>query len=65
MIHTELKAQRIALGLTKYSVSKISGLTRSLVSNVENGTDCRLSTLNAYANAVGCKIEVVKKTPPE
>jgi DNA-binding XRE family transcriptional regulator len=61
-----LLAARHSVQLTQASVAETMGTTQSAVSELEGGlSDPRLSTLQRYARAVGCRIAAWVIRPPE
>jgi DNA-binding phage protein len=60
-IAAELRKARKARGLTYYAVAKRAGIPNSnTVKDVEYGRDAKLSNIEAIANALGLKLEVVE-----
>jgi DNA-binding XRE family transcriptional regulator len=54
-----LRQAREAAGLTQEQVANQLGTHKSAISRIENhAEDVRLSTLNAYAQAVGAKLRI-------
>lgn len=54
-----LRQAREAAGLTQAQVAHLLGTQKSAISRMENhAEDVRLSTLRAYAQAVGAKIQI-------
>ena len=53
-----LAAVREAAGLTQVQIAKAMGKEQSTVSRVESGEDWLMSTLEAYAKALGGEVEV-------
>lgn len=54
-----LRQAREAAGLTQEQVARQLGTQKSAISRIENhAEDVRLSTLQAYARAVGAKLEI-------
>ncbi|NLO27756.1 MAG: helix-turn-helix transcriptional regulator [Actinobacteria bacterium] len=55
----ELLAARMSAGLTQEQVAASMGTTKSAVSRLEGaGHSPSVSTLNRYAKAVGCDVEI-------
>lgn len=60
-IAAELRKARKARGLTYYAVAKRAGIPNSnTVKDVEFGRDAKLSNIEAIANALGLKLEIVE-----
>ena len=54
-----LKERRTSLGLTQEQVARRLGTQKSAISRMENhAQDVRLSTLHAYANAIGATLQI-------
>lgn len=54
-----LRQAREAAGLTQEQVARQLGTQKSAISRMENhAEDVRLSTLHAYAQAIGAKIQI-------
>ena len=60
-----LAALRRRLGLTQATVAGRAGMTQSDLSKFERRSDVRLSTLRAYAHALGGRVEAVFATQDE
>lgn len=59
-----LRQAREAAGLTQEQVARQLGTQKSAISRIENhAEDVRLSTLRAYAQAVGAKLQIQLITP--
>lgn len=59
-----LQAAREAAGMTQQQVAERLGTQKSAISRIENhAADMRLSTLQRYAEAVGCRL-VLELAPP-
>ena len=62
-IAAKLRRARKAQGLTYYAVAKRAGIPNSnTVKDVEFGRDAKLSNIEAIAEALGLKLEVVEVT---
>lgn len=60
-----LTSRRNVRNISQQTVSRLMRTTQSAVSDLENGaTDPRLSTLQRYARAIGCRLEVCVKDYP-
>lgn len=60
-----LTSRRSDQSISQSAVARLMGTTQSAVSDLENGsTDPRLSTLQRYARAVGCRLDVLVKDSP-
>jgi hypothetical protein len=60
---TQLRAAREAKGLTWYAVAKLAGIPNpSTVRDIEYGRDAQLSNVQAVAQALGLRLELVEKT---
>ena len=57
---SELVAARVRIGFTQAQVAELMPTTKSVVSRLESGRYTRptLSTIEKYALAVGCQVEV-------
>lgn len=55
-----LKEIRRSLGMTQVELAASAGISQNRVSDIENGrtTSLKISTLERYANALGCDVEV-------
>ncbi len=64
---TELAAQRRRAGLSQAEVAARMGTSQPAVARLEAGmVDARLSTLERYAAAVGCQLEMrIRTTDPD
>lgn len=60
-----LAEARLAAGLTQTRVAERMGVAQSDVSKLERREDIRLSTLRAYARALGAKLVVALRLPDE
>jgi transcriptional regulator with XRE-family HTH domain len=58
-----LKSLRKAKGMTQLDVAKASGLSLSIITQIEQGltSDPKLSTLNALARALGVSLDELAK----
>jgi HTH-type transcriptional regulator/antitoxin HipB len=64
-VGVELQLAREAAGMTQQQVAERMGTKKSAISRLENNAgDVRLSTLQRYAEAVGCRI-VIEVAPAE
>jgi transcriptional regulator with XRE-family HTH domain len=66
-IGERVRELRVAAGLSQQALSNAAGLSTSVVSQLEQGTnqDPRLSTLLALADAMGVTLdELAGRTPP-
>jgi len=60
-VAAQIRAAREAQGLTWYAVAKRAGIPDpSTVRDIEYGRDTKLSTLQAVANALGLRLELVE-----
>jgi DNA-binding transcriptional regulator YiaG len=60
-IGAEIRAARIAQGLTWYALARRAGIPHpGTVRDLEYGRDVKLSNLNAVASALGLKLELVE-----
>ena len=60
-IAAELRKARKAQGLTYYAVAKQAGIPNSnTVKDIEYGRDAKLSNIEAVANVLGLKLELVE-----
>lgn len=53
-----IKEARLKKQLTQQQLSERSGIGRTAISRVENGTDCSLSTISRICRAIGIKTEI-------
>lgn len=60
---TTLADARRRVGLTQVQVAQRLGITQSDLSKLERRGDVRLSTLRAYARAIGAELQVGIKSP--
>jgi DNA-binding XRE family transcriptional regulator len=61
-IPAEIRAAREARGLTWYSLAKLAGIpNQATIRDIEQGKDVKLSNLQAVANALGLKVEIVEQ----
>lgn len=61
----DLTSRRSDRSISQSAVARLMGTTQSAVSDLENGsTDPRLSTLQWYARAIGCRLEILVKDAP-
>lgn len=60
-----LKALRQERSITQSNLSKILGMDQSAVSRLESRHDFLLSTLNAYIQALGGKLEIQAHFPDQ
>ena len=59
-ISAQIRAAREAQGLSSYAVAKLAGVPNpSTVRDLEYGRDTKLSSLEAVADALGLKLELV------
>lgn len=59
-IPTEIRQAREAQGLTWYGLAKLAGIAnQATIRDIEQGKDVKLSNLQAVAEALGLKVEVV------
>ena len=58
-LDVSLREMRKALGLTQAILAEESGLTQGALSQFENATDHKLSTLRSYVAAFGGRLELV------
>ena len=58
-----LKEIRRSLGLTQVQLAAVAGISQNRISDIENGrtSSLRIGTLERYADALGCDIEVFIK----
>jgi len=57
-----LKVERKKAGISQREVAQKSGLTQTTISHLENGdSNCRISTLESYVDALGKKINLISK----
>ena len=62
---TNLKRLRKARGYTQKELANLCGLTKTYISNVEQGTvNISLSNLEALMNGLDCAVEDLLMTPP-
>ena len=60
-VAAQIRAAREAQGLTWYAVAKRAGIPNpSTVRDIEYGRDTKLSSLQAVANALGLRLELVE-----
>lgn len=58
----QLRAARLAKGMTWYAVAKAAGIPNSgTVRDVEAGRDAKLSNIEAIAEALGCRLMVTQE----
>jgi len=61
-IPAEVRAAREARGLTWYALAKLAGIpNQATVRDLEEGKDVKLSNLEAIADVLGLRIELVEK----
>ncbi len=61
-IPTQIRQAREAQGLNWYAVAKRAGIPNSnTVRDIENGRDAQLSNLQAVAQALGLRLELVEE----
>lgn len=61
-IPSEIRAAREARGLTWYALAKLSGIpNQATIRDIERGKDVKLSRLQAVANALGLRLELVEQ----
>ncbi len=61
-IPAEIRAAREARGLTWYALAKLAGIpNQATIRDIEQGKDVKLSNLQAVADALGLKIEIVEQ----
>jgi len=59
-----LRERRIAAGLAQLELAARSTVTASTISAIENGADCRLSTADALATALGTTVpDMLREVP--
>src|SRR5258707_208636 len=59
---TQLRAAREAKGLTWYAVAKLAGIPNpNTVRDIEYGRDAQLSNVQAVAQALGLRLELVEQ----
>ena len=56
--HPGLSSVRVVLGKTQEEVARALGVDQGEVSRLERRDDVRLSTLQKYAHALGCTLDV-------
>ena len=62
-IPAEIRAAREARGLTWYALAKLAGIpNQATIRDIEQGKDVKLSSLQAVADALGLKVELVEQT---
>jgi hypothetical protein len=58
----QIRAAREAKGLTWYAVAKLAGIPNSsTVRDIESGRDAQLSNVNAIAQVLGLRLELVEE----
>lgn len=58
----KLKRVRVANGITQHDVAERMGIVQAAVSRIESGTHSpSVDMLEKYADAVGCRLEIVIK----
>ena len=61
-IAKQLKAERVAKGLSQRALSELAGVPQSHISKIENGTvDLRLSSLIELARVLGLELMLVPR----
>lgn len=61
-IPAEVRAAREARGLTWYALAKLAGIpNQATIRDIEQGKDVKVSNLQAVAEALGLKIELVQQ----
>jgi len=61
-IAAQLRQAREAQGLTWYALAKLSGIpNQATIRDIERGKDVKLSNLQALANTLGLKLELVEQ----
>jgi DNA-binding XRE family transcriptional regulator len=61
-IPAEIRAAREAHGLTWYALAKLAGVpNQATIRDIEQGKDVKLSSLQAVADALGLKLELVEQ----
>lgn len=53
-----LKEIRKEMGVTQMELSKLTGIHQGDISNIENGKNCTVKTLQKVADALGLKLVV-------
>ncbi len=62
-IPTEIRAAREARGLTWYALAKLARIpNQATIRDIEQGRDVKLSSLEAVAEALGLRLELVEET---
>lgn len=60
-IPAEIRAARAARGLTWYALAKLAGIpNQATIRDMEQGKDVKLSNLQAVAEALGLRLELVE-----
>ena len=60
VLQRQLANRRVALGITQTEAAVLMSTSQSSIARLESGEhDLRLSTLERYADALGCSIEMV------
>ena len=61
-IPAQIRQAREARGLTWYALAKLAGIpNQGTIRDIEQGKDVRLSNLQAVADALGLKLELVEQ----
>ena len=63
-ISDSLKEIRLSKQLTKTEVSEITGLSTSIISNIENNKHCSFVDVATYCEALGYILDLKKKKKP-
>ncbi len=58
-----LKALRKRMSISQGEIAKVMKMSQPAVSKVENEADMLVSTLRSYAEAIGCQLDLVLRTP--
>ena len=62
-IPSEIRAARAARGLTWYGLAKLAGVpNQATIRDIEQGRDVKLSSLQAVADALGLRLELVEQS---
>lgn len=62
-IGAQLRHARLNAGLTQQDVANRAGVSRQLVSRIENGLNGEISAFIAVASALDCRIGVAEEVP--
>ena len=58
-----LKALRKRMRISQGEIARVMKMSQPAVSKVENEADMLVSTLRSYAEAIGCQLDLVLRTP--